>query len=58
MKRRCPDCKKIEVTSKEDRAIKKEWARHENIPLNTCFKCLNFYESVEQERLTDHYRGL
>lgn len=57
MKRKCPDCKKIEVISKEDRAIKKEWTRQEDASLNTCFKCLNFYCSVEQERLTDHYRG-
>lgn len=57
MKRKCPDCKKTEITSKEDRAIKKEWTKAEQVPLNTCFKCLKFYEEVDQERLTQHYRG-
>ena len=57
MKRKCPDCKKTEVISKEDKAIKKEWARLEEVSSNTCFKCFKFYESVDQDRLTQHYRG-
>ena len=53
MKRKCPDCRKTEVTSKKDRVIKKEWTNSKELPFNTCFKCLKFYESVENERYSN-----
>lgn len=57
MKRKCPDCGKKKVSSKEDRKYMKELTRDTWVPVNTCIDCYNFYDSVEQERMSDHYAG-
>jgi len=57
MKRKCPDCGKTEVSNKKDREQKKEVAKELEISKTVCWGCINFYDSVEREQLSDHYRG-
>ena len=57
MKRKCPDCKKTEVTAKCDKAVKKEMAAEHGVPTTVCFPCLRYYDEIERDIMTGHYRG-